>query len=57
MSSLLWKAQGGIPSFKNKTFFPSRFEALFTELEQRQIELGISTLGASVTTMEEVFIQ
>ncbi|XP_038184150.1 ATP-binding cassette sub-family A member 17-like [Arvicola amphibius] len=35
----------------------SRFEALFTELEQRQIELGISTLGASVTTMEEVFIQ
>nr|XP_048292242.1 ATP-binding cassette sub-family A member 17-like isoform X2 [Myodes glareolus] len=35
----------------------SRFEALFTELEQRQIELGISTLGASVTTMEEVFIR
>ncbi|XP_040604164.1 ATP-binding cassette sub-family A member 17 isoform X2 [Mesocricetus auratus] len=33
------------------------FEALFTDLEQRQIELGISTLGASVTTMEEVFIR
>ncbi|CAO2642148.1 ATP-binding cassette sub-family A member 17 [Lemmus lemmus] len=34
-----------------------RFEALFTELEQRQIELGVTTLGASVTTMEEVFIR
>ncbi|KAL6030427.1 hypothetical protein STEG23_011452, partial [Scotinomys teguina] len=34
-----------------------RFEALFTDLEQRQTELGISTLGVSVTTMEEVFIR
>ncbi|XP_051024070.1 ATP-binding cassette sub-family A member 17-like [Acomys russatus] len=34
-----------------------RFEALFTDLEQRQTELGISTLGVSVSTMEEVFIR
>ncbi|XP_055460807.1 ATP-binding cassette sub-family A member 17-like isoform X2 [Psammomys obesus] len=34
-----------------------RFKALFTDLEQRRIELGISTWGASVTTMEEVFIR
>uniref|UniRef100_A0A8C6WDT6 ATP-binding cassette, sub-family A member 17 n=1 Tax=Nannospalax galili TaxID=1026970 RepID=A0A8C6WDT6_NANGA len=34
-----------------------RFEGLFTDLEKRQEELGIYTLGASVTTMEEVFIQ
>ncbi|XP_035303775.1 ATP-binding cassette sub-family A member 17-like [Cricetulus griseus] len=33
------------------------FEALFTDLEQRQTELGISTLGVSVTTLEEVFIR
>ncbi|XP_059126156.1 ATP-binding cassette sub-family A member 17-like isoform X2 [Peromyscus eremicus] len=34
-----------------------RFEALFTDLEQKQTELGISALGVSVTTMEEVFIR
>ncbi|XP_030067809.1 phospholipid-transporting ATPase ABCA3 [Microcaecilia unicolor] len=34
-----------------------RFEALFTELEQKQKELGISSYGASVTTMEEVFLR
>ncbi|KAL1779811.1 ATP-binding cassette sub-family A member 17 isoform X1 [Sigmodon hispidus] len=34
-----------------------RFEALFTDLEQRQRELGISTLETSVTTMEEVFLR
>ncbi|CAG5129798.1 unnamed protein product [Candidula unifasciata] len=35
----------------------SSFEALFSELEQRQKELGISSFGASVTTMEEVFLK
>uniref|UniRef100_A0A8C0ZP46 ABC transporter domain-containing protein n=1 Tax=Castor canadensis TaxID=51338 RepID=A0A8C0ZP46_CASCN len=30
-----------------------RFESLFTDLELRQTELGISTFGASVTSMEE----
>uniref|UniRef100_A0A8B9J0E8 ATP binding cassette subfamily A member 3 n=1 Tax=Amazona collaria TaxID=241587 RepID=A0A8B9J0E8_9PSIT len=33
-----------------------RFEGLFTELEQRREELGIASYGASVTTMEEVFL-
>ncbi|XP_044533338.1 phospholipid-transporting ATPase ABCA3-like, partial [Gracilinanus agilis] len=35
----------------------SRFEALFEELEGRKEELGISSFGASVTTMEEVFLR
>ncbi|NXD28137.1 ABCA3 protein, partial [Spelaeornis formosus] len=34
-----------------------RFEALFTELEHRREELGIASYGASVTTMEEVFLR
>ncbi|KAJ8786558.1 hypothetical protein J1605_006047 [Eschrichtius robustus] len=34
-----------------------RFESLFTDLELRQEELGIASFGASVTTMEEVFIR
>ncbi|XP_076998248.1 ATP-binding cassette sub-family A member 17-like isoform X14 [Tamandua tetradactyla] len=34
-----------------------RFESLFTDLEVRQRELGIASFGASVTTMEDVFIR
>ncbi|XP_032221027.2 phospholipid-transporting ATPase ABCA3-like isoform X2 [Nematostella vectensis] len=34
-----------------------RFEELFTELETRGTELGIMSFGASVTTMEEVFLK
>ncbi|XP_072455492.1 phospholipid-transporting ATPase ABCA3 [Notamacropus eugenii] len=34
-----------------------RFETLFTELELKQKELGIASYGASVTTMEEVFLR
>nr|XP_021553674.1 ATP-binding cassette sub-family A member 3-like [Neomonachus schauinslandi] len=34
-----------------------RFASLFTELELRQMELGIASFGAAVTTMEEVFIR
>uniref|UniRef100_A0A452RCN2 ABC transporter domain-containing protein n=1 Tax=Ursus americanus TaxID=9643 RepID=A0A452RCN2_URSAM len=34
-----------------------RFPSLFTELELRQVELGIASFGAAVTTMEEVFIR
>ncbi|XP_032123979.1 ATP-binding cassette sub-family A member 17-like [Sapajus apella] len=34
-----------------------RFESLFTDLELRQVELGISSFGVSVTTMEDVFIR
>ncbi|XP_006914256.2 ATP-binding cassette sub-family A member 17 [Pteropus alecto] len=34
-----------------------RFESLFTDLELRQVELGITSFGVSVTTMEDVFIR
>ncbi|XP_036597538.1 ATP-binding cassette sub-family A member 3-like [Trichosurus vulpecula] len=34
-----------------------RFEALFTELEREEKELGIASYGISVTTMEEVFLR
>ncbi|XP_076838178.1 phospholipid-transporting ATPase ABCA3 [Brachyhypopomus gauderio] len=35
----------------------SRFELLFAELEMNREELGIASYGASVTTMEEVFLR
>ncbi|XP_072225725.1 phospholipid-transporting ATPase ABCA3 [Leuresthes tenuis] len=35
----------------------SRFELLFAELEMNREELGIASFGASVTTMEEVFLR
>ncbi|XP_040853636.1 phospholipid-transporting ATPase ABCA3-like [Ochotona curzoniae] len=34
-----------------------RFEALFTNLESKQPELGIASFGVSITTMEEVFLR
>ncbi|XP_062036907.1 ATP-binding cassette sub-family A member 17-like [Lepus europaeus] len=34
-----------------------RFESLFNDLELQQAELGIASFGASVTTMEDVFIR
>ena len=34
-----------------------KFEALFTDLEENKGMLGISSYGASVTTMEEVFLR
>ena len=34
-----------------------QFEAMFLNLENKQSELGIASFGASVTTMEEVFIK
>ncbi|XP_027626792.1 ATP-binding cassette sub-family A member 3 [Tupaia chinensis] len=34
-----------------------RFESLFAKLEKHQEELGIASFGASVTTMEEVFLR
>nr|XP_031327040.1 ATP-binding cassette sub-family A member 3-like [Camelus dromedarius] len=33
------------------------FEALFNDLEKKQKELGIASFGASITTMEEVFLK
>ncbi|CAG5897799.1 unnamed protein product, partial [Menidia menidia] len=35
----------------------NRFELLFAELEMNREELGIASFGASVTTMEEVFLR
>ncbi|KAL1774688.1 ATP-binding cassette sub-family A member 3-like [Sigmodon hispidus] len=37
--------------------YVSRFETLFTELETKQKTLGIANFGASITTMEEVFLK
>jgi len=34
-----------------------KFEGLFLELETRRKDLGIASYGASVTTMEEVFLK
>ena len=34
-----------------------QFESLFTALEKRKDELGVVSYGASVTTMEEVFLK
>nr|XP_036860350.1 ATP-binding cassette sub-family A member 3 isoform X1 [Manis javanica]XP_036860351.1 ATP-binding cassette sub-family A member 3 isoform X1 [Manis javanica]XP_036860355.1 ATP-binding cassette sub-family A member 3 isoform X1 [Manis javanica]XP_036860356.1 ATP-binding cassette sub-family A member 3 isoform X1 [Manis javanica] len=34
-----------------------RFESLFSKLEKQQKALGIASFGASVTTMEEVFLR
>ncbi|XP_035254594.1 LOW QUALITY PROTEIN: ATP-binding cassette sub-family A member 3 [Anguilla anguilla] len=35
----------------------NRFELLFAELEMNREELGIASYGASITTMEEVFLR
>ena len=38
-------------------FVLSRFEALFTAMDANIERLGISSWGASVTTLEEVFLK
>lgn len=35
----------------------SLFPEMFQELEDRKVELGIASYGASITTMEEVFMK
>ena len=35
----------------------AKFEALFTEIENRMSELGVNSFGTSATTMEEVFLK
>jgi ATP-binding cassette subfamily A (ABC1) protein 3 len=35
----------------------SLFEGLFTDLETKKDKLGIDSYGASITTMEEVFLK
>ncbi len=37
--------------------YAKKFEGLFTELEDNKTTLGISSYGASVTTLEEVFLK
>uniref|UniRef100_A0A8C4KWK8 ABC transporter domain-containing protein n=1 Tax=Equus asinus TaxID=9793 RepID=A0A8C4KWK8_EQUAS len=37
--------------------YAHRFEALFNDLEKTQKQLGIASFGASITTMEEVFLK
>ncbi|XP_047570303.1 phospholipid-transporting ATPase ABCA3-like isoform X2 [Lutra lutra] len=37
--------------------YTHRFKDLLTDLENRQKELGISSFGVSITTMEEVFLR
>ncbi|KAM9208962.1 phospholipid-transporting ATPase ABCA3-like [Dugong dugon] len=44
-------------SFSLPKQYTYRFKVLFTDLEERQKELGIASFGASVTTMEEVFLR
>ena len=34
-----------------------RFEALFAEIEKNKVNYGIDSYGASITTMEEVFLK
>lgn len=34
-----------------------KFEGLFTEIESKMSELGVSSFGTSATTMEEVFLK
>ena len=37
--------------------YSHKFEELFSEIESNREELGIASYGASVTTLEEVFIK
>ncbi|XP_037671050.1 ATP-binding cassette sub-family A member 3-like [Choloepus didactylus] len=37
--------------------YTDRFQALFTDLENRQKSLGIASFGVSITTLEEVFLR
>nr|XP_031543140.1 LOW QUALITY PROTEIN: ATP-binding cassette sub-family A member 3-like [Vicugna pacos] len=58
-SSIFLKQTYGLSSlyFLFSSFSPSRFEVLFNDLETNQKELGIASFGASITTMEEVFLK
>lgn len=37
--------------------FSHKFEGLFSEIERRREEFGVTSFGASVTTLEEVFFK
>ena len=44
-------------SFILPSEYSHQFENLFGEIEEKREELGIASFGASVTTLEEVFIK
>ena len=52
---VLWA--GAELSFVLPSEATDKFEGLFLELENRRQELGIASYGASVTTLEEVFLK
>ena len=52
---VLWA--GAELSFVLPSEATGKFEGLFLELENRRQELGIASYGASVTTLEEVFLK
>uniref|UniRef100_A0A8C3WSX6 ATP binding cassette subfamily A member 3 n=1 Tax=Catagonus wagneri TaxID=51154 RepID=A0A8C3WSX6_9CETA len=56
-SATLESSAGAELSFTLPKESTHRFESLFTKLERKQKELGIASFGASVTTMEEVFLR
>lgn len=56
-SAVLENDLGSELSFILPKMYVSRFETLFTELEINQKTLGIANFGASITTMEEVFLK
>ncbi|XP_058142595.1 phospholipid-transporting ATPase ABCA3 [Dasypus novemcinctus] len=56
-SATLESSAGAELSFVLPKESTHRFETLFAQLEKQQKELGIASFGASVTTMEEVFLR
>ncbi|XP_037670546.1 ATP-binding cassette sub-family A member 3 isoform X2 [Choloepus didactylus] len=56
-SATLESCTGSELSFVLPRESTQRFETLFAQLEKQQQELGIASFGASVTTMEEVFLR
>ncbi|KAF0881251.1 ABCA3 protein, partial [Crocuta crocuta] len=56
-SAMLESRAGAELSFILPKESSHRFESLFAKLEKQQKELGIASFGASVTTMEEVFLR
>ena len=44
-------------SFILPSDYSHKFEELFSEIESNREELGVASYGASVTTLEEVFIK
>ncbi|XP_040134032.1 phospholipid-transporting ATPase ABCA3-like [Ictidomys tridecemlineatus] len=56
-SAILENNIGAELSFILPKEYVNRFETLFAELENHGVKLGIASFGASITTMEEVFLK